>query len=92
MTTSEFEGMERTIPATEARRKMDMAEATLYAQLDPKHARELWAHWTRQANPPPPIAVPPAGGGSRFYWNGAPVDATTLRGNLAGALGAGLTA
>lgn len=91
MTVSYFAALEAQIPAVEARHKMDMAEAAMYPTLTkPEHARDLWAHWMRQANPPPPIETLP--GGSTFYWNNVPIEPAALKSNLAGALGSGLSA
>lgn len=91
MTVSEFIGLEAQIPATEARRIMDSAQAALYPHLTPEGARRLWLSWERVADPPLPITAA-AGGGARFFWNGRSIAPADLKSRLAGHLGAGLTA
>jgi hypothetical protein len=88
MTVSEFLGLERMVSATEARRLMDAAQAALYPNIKPEHARRLWSSWERMADPPPPAPDPDA----LFTWNGKPVEPLDLRRRLAGHLGAGYNA
>lgn len=91
MTAEWFMALEAQIPATEARRMMDAAQAALYPQLKAEDARRLWMSWERAAYPPVPINAP-AGHGARFYWNGKAIDPGSLKQRLAGHLGAGLSA
>lgn len=91
MTVSYFVALEAEIPAVEARQQMALAEAALYPQLKPEHARRLWMYWERQANPPRVLPGSPTGG-VQFFWNGRAIRPSELRQRLAGALGAGLTA
>jgi hypothetical protein len=91
MTVSEFAGLESQVPATEARRLMDAAQAALYPNIKAEDARRLWHHWERAANPPIPLPTT-SSQGARFYWNGRAIAPADLRTRLAGHLGAGLVA
>jgi hypothetical protein len=89
---SAFVGLERTVPATEARRKMDAAEAALYPQVKREDARRLWLLWEQQATPPPPPSTLGQTDRIRLTFNGARVSKDELKQQLGRALGRGLTA
>lgn len=91
MTVSYFSALEDQIPATEARRIMDAAQAALYPQLKAEGARRLWRSWERTAYPPLPMPTTNQQG-ARLYWNGRQIQPADLRTRLAGYLGAGLSA
>jgi hypothetical protein len=91
MTVSYFAALESRIPAVQAERSLQLAQAALYPHTSKDAAQRMWQVWTRAANPPPPTSGKQAAG-SQFYLNDRPVSIFELRRGLGQALGAGLTA
>lgn len=91
MTVSYFLALEGRIPAMQAERSMQLAQAAVYPHVTREGAERMWQAWTRATDPDPlPSAMPVKG--ALFTLNGRPVSFEALRIGLGQAIGGGLAA
>lgn len=91
LTVSYFQGLEARIPAVQAERSMQMAQAATYPHATKDGAERMWRSWVRQAEPPRPLSGMPVKG-ALFTLNNKPVSISELRAGLGAELGQGLSA